>query len=122
MPWIEAVLRGQLVLARAHPDRTLAVDATGRVEIRYKPRDGRSYRASAGNLVVEKGARLLSDEEFASDQTPPRVREHEKPRTHGAMKDAWIAYTDGACSGNPGPAGSGVVVVSPDGKVHEGFE
>jgi ribonuclease HI len=36
--------------------------------------------------------------------------------------DAWIAYTDGACSGNPGPAGSGVVLISPKGKMHEGFE
>ena len=36
--------------------------------------------------------------------------------------NAWIAYTDGACSGNPGPAGSGVVLVAPGGKMHEGFE
>ncbi len=35
---------------------------------------------------------------------------------------AWVAYTDGACSGNPGPAGSGMVVIAPGGKVHEGFE
>ena len=34
----------------------------------------------------------------------------------------WIAYTDGACSGNPGPAGCGIVLISPEGKVHEGFE
>jgi ribonuclease HI len=30
--------------------------------------------------------------------------------------DTAIAYTDGACSGNPGPAGLGYVVVFPDGK------
>jgi ribonuclease HI len=27
--------------------------------------------------------------------------------------DAILAYTDGACSGNPGPAGIGVVLVAP---------
>ena len=122
MPWIEAVLRGQPVLARALPDGTLLVDAASRVEIRYRPRDGKSYRAAVGNLVVKKGAKLLADEECAPEQTPSPAREHPKLTTHGVMKDAWIAYTDGACSGNPGPAGSGVVVVSPDGKVHEGFE
>lgn len=33
-----------------------------------------------------------------------------------------IIHTDGACSGNPGPAGSGVVLVAPGGKLHEGLE
>jgi ribonuclease HI len=122
MPWIEAVLRGQPVLARALPDGTLLVDAASRVEIRYRPRDGKSYRAAAGNLVVKEGAKLIADEECAPEQAPSQARERPKLTTHGVMKDAWVAYTDGACSGNPGPAGSGVVVVSPDGKVHEGFE
>src|SRR6185369_11400278 len=31
-------------------------------------------------------------------------------------------YADGACSGNPGPAGLGIVVVSPDGTRIEGYE
>lgn len=34
----------------------------------------------------------------------------------------WIAYTDGACTGNPGPAGAGFIVIAPDGKIREGFE
>ncbi len=40
------------------------------------------------------------------------------------MRDpnGWLAYTDGACSGNPGPAGSGLVVIRPGGKIDEGFE
>jgi ribonuclease HI len=33
-----------------------------------------------------------------------------------------VAYTDGACSGNPGPAGLGVVVIAPEGQIREGFE
>lgn len=30
-----------------------------------------------------------------------------------------IVFTDGACSGNPGPGGYGVVIAYPEGKVHE---
>jgi ribonuclease HI len=45
-----------------------------------------------------------------------------KTREHAIPASAWQAFTDGACSGNPGPAGSGVVLVEPGGKLHEGLE
>ncbi len=45
-----------------------------------------------------------------------------KPAIPAVPQGAWIAYTDGACSGNPGPAGAGVVLVSPEGETHEGLE
>jgi ribonuclease HI len=121
MPWIVATLRGQRVIARANPDRTLAVEG-GRVEVRYKPNDGRAYRASPQNLDVPSDSPLLEDDAcgpVAESKPAPKAT---KLPTHGVPADAWIAYTDGACSGNPGPAGSGVVIVSPDGKIHEGFE
>jgi ribonuclease HI len=121
VPWIEAILRGQRVLARANADRSLLVDS-GRVEIRYRHDDGRAYRASARNLEVEASATLRDD-----DACIPATPATSAPRTagvaaRGAPSDAWVAYTDGACSGNPGPAGSGVVLVAPDGKMHEGLE
>jgi ribonuclease HI len=128
MPWIEAMLRGQRVLARAQPDRTLLADATGRVEIRYKPNDGRAYRAAARNLTVGDEAKLHPDEACAPPtQLPPPSAAPasgpaKKPQARSVPQGAWIAYTDGACSGNPGPAGLGVVIVSPDGKMHEGLE
>jgi ribonuclease HI len=34
----------------------------------------------------------------------------------------WMAYADGACVPNPGQAGLGVVIVSPNGSRHEGYE
>jgi ribonuclease HI len=122
MPWIEATLRGQRVLARARGDGTL-VDESGRVEIRYKPTDGKSYRAGTRNLEVAVGAKLHPDETCAPVGAVAGASRPTKavaqPR---APADAWIAYTDGACSGNPGPAGSGVVLVAPGGKMHEGLE
>ena len=122
MPWIEAMLRGQRVLARAHADRTLVADHSTRVEVRYKPSGGRAYRALARNLVISAGAKLHPDDACELEQPAATREARAKPPSHGVPSDAWIAYTDGACSGNPGPAGSGVVLVSPDGKMHEGLE
>lgn len=120
MPWIHATLRGQRVIARANPDGSFAVER-GRVEVRYKPNDGRAYQASPQNLEVVGGAQVLADDTCgpAGGAQASSPRKAEAP-VHPA--DAWIAYTDGACSGNPGPAGSGVVIVSPDGKIHDGLE
>jgi ribonuclease HI len=123
MPWIDAMLRGQPVLARANSDRTLTADASGRVEVRYKPKDGRAYRAAARNVIVVEGAKLHPDDTCSPVELPGASGTHtKKPSAHGVPRDGWIAYTDGACSGNPGPAGAGVVLVSREGKTHEGFE
>ena len=130
MPWIEAMLRGQRVLARAQADGRLMADDGTRVEIRYKPSSGRAYRALARNLIVGEGAKIHPDEACAPAVAAAEAEERQKKpqknlkkaAQHGVPSDAWIAYTDGACSGNPGPAGSGVVLVSPDGKMHEGLE
>ena len=122
MPWIEATLRGQRVLARAKADGTLAAEG-GRVEIRYNPKDGRAYRAAARNLELLPGGKLLSDEACEPISGGPASAAASRAAPAPAHPPgAWVAYTDGACSGNPGPAGSGIVLVSPKGKMFEGFE
>jgi ribonuclease HI len=123
MPWIEAMLRGQKVLARVKDDGSL-LDEGGRVEIRYKPKDGKAYRAARGNLAIVAGAAVLPDDTCGPAEAPPEKGAPAKaaPRAHAVPADAWQAFTDGACSGNPGPAGSGVVLVAPGGKMHEGFD
>jgi len=121
MPWIEALLRGQRVLARAQPNGALASEG-GRVEIRYRANDGRAYRAAASNLEVVSGAPLLAEEAVGPLQAGRPAARTGAREVPAAPVDAWVAYTDGACSGNPGPAGCGVVLVSPDGAMHEGFE
>ncbi len=129
MPWVHALLRGQKVLARARADGALDVDA-GRVEIRYKSSDPRAYRASAANLTVAAGATVLGDETCvpAAPATEPAgktgktAKAASKTSPVRSVAAEWVAYTDGACSGNPGPAGSGMVLIAPGGKIHEGFE
>ncbi len=134
MPWIHRLLRGQKVLARCEADGTLRLDE-GRVEIRYKPGDGRAYRAYPANLVAADGE-VLPDEHCAPAGAAPERKasetgeaggatkkapakkaatkksgvSHAEHHEHDAHTKALTVYADGACSGNPGPAGLGVVM------------
>ena len=104
----------------------------GRVEIRYKPNDGRAYQAGARNLELVPGEALLPDDAVAPGEAVPSKAERSKERKEAAAaeatrpgavpKDAFTVYADGACSGNPGPCGLGIVIVGPDGKMADGFE
>ena len=134
MPWVTATLRGQKVYARALEDGTLLVEQGGRVEVRYKPADGRAYRASAANVGVVAPVVIHPDDFCAEVSAAPAAaatkgssgaggraaRAPHEPAKVAAGE--WIAYTDGACSGNPGPCGLGVVVIAPDGRTGEGSE
>jgi len=117
MPWRHATLRGQNVLARVRADGQFD-EKDGRVEIRYRASDTRAYHARASNLVakhdplVEDGDVAPAEAAKPKKATPARIEEH---------KGSWVAYTDGACTGNPGPAGSGTIVIEPGGKIHESY-
>lgn len=123
MPWVRAALRGQKVFAKADESGRL-VDSGGRVEIRYKANDGRKYEARASNLAVEPGP-VLPEETCAAASAVDKPAASEQGATRSGRtaakgaaakpavipEGAIIAYADGACSGNPGPAGLGVVVI-----------
>jgi ribonuclease HI len=119
MPWIEANLRGQKVFARANARGELVAEG-GRVEIRYNRNDGRAYRAAAGNLIVGEGAAILPDDHCGAAEAAPQKKSEAPSRVD--PKTTWLVYADGACSGNPGPAGAGYVVIPPGGSPKEGFE
>jgi ribonuclease HI len=123
MPWVRALLHGQVVYARAKPDGTLLLQGN-RVEVCYSPNASRLYMARSTNVVKEQGAQVLPDEACTPRaDSASRLRKAtaiggsvtRKAMTSTAMpkvpKDSIIAYADGACSGNPGPAGLGVVVI-----------
>ena len=67
MPWVKAQLRGQTVFARVNEAGSFLIE-DGRVEIRYKPNDGRLYRAKADGLTMVD-AKLLP-EDTCSDASP----------------------------------------------------
>jgi ribonuclease HI len=135
MPWTVALLRGQKVLARASEDGSFVAEG-GRVEIRYRKTDPKAYRAGVGNLTIVAGEALVPDGEVvpgaevpsasgaagAAAKTPKAASARSAAAPAPVKADAWVAYTDGACSGNPGPAGSGMVVIHPGGRIDEGFE
>jgi ribonuclease HI len=142
VPWVRALLRGQKIYARATDTGALLAEG-GRVEIRYKPNDGRRYQARADNLQVVPGAPLpdetcgvaqaVEKAEGAADAGAgpsskgsgggPRSSSRGRARggreaTAGVIPEGTIlCYADGACSGNPGPAGLGVVIIDGDTRV-----
>jgi len=117
------------VFVQADERGQLAQDAQGRVEIRYKANDSRAYRAAVRNLEPIEAAELLPDSACAQaspaqdgKSTTTRAGKTGKSKTGSKSaaaaavaarelpEDAIVVYADGACSGNPGPAGIGVVV------------
>lgn len=114
-------LRGTKVLARCdEAGRPLAEG--GRVEIRYKRTDRRAYRAALGNLESVEGASVLPDDHCVPASPAPSAKGgpakksgSKKPKEPAEAPHhpdgAIIVYADGACSGNPGPAGLGVVIL-----------
>jgi ribonuclease HI len=136
MPWIKHRLRDVDVWARIDAAGALVTDRDGRVEIVYKPAAGaKVYRAGARNLSTVAGTSPLDFEagepapEKQAKATTRTSRPPVKPVEDRAVvtpgapsaaspadssSDAVQVWTDGACSGNPGPAGAGVVII--DGK------
>lgn len=119
MPWTEHRLRGQLVLAKTDEQGQLVVEG-GRVEVRYRPKDGRAYQASARNLDRFATAATYPDDHCAPAEAAPKKDEDKKAKSAAkktaaaaAIEDVdgtIVVYADGACTGNPGPAGLGVVI------------
>lgn len=114
MPWIKHRLRDAEIWAKVDAAGALVTDRDGRVEIVYKPADGaKVYRASARNLTSVPGAPAI---ELVVGERAPEQPPASKPAGNPGKPpaDAIQVWTDGACTGNPGPAGLGVVII--DGK------
>jgi len=127
MPWRPMMIRGTRVLARCEEDGQLRAES-GRVEIRYGPTSPKAYRAAVRNLEEAGDEAILPDDhcvdvDGASGGAPKKTTK--ASRGKGAKAGAYpteaegdeiLVYADGACSGNPGPAGSGVVLITREGR------
>ncbi len=91
------------------------LDADGRAEMKYRETDTKSYRPSAVNLIPAEGAAQSDPHPEPKRPRPSSATKKVHPRapakTHSSGGSAVEIWTDGACSGNPGPMGIGVVVI-----------
>ncbi len=128
MPWRRMRLRNAEVLARCDASGELVAN-DGRVEVRYKPNDGRAYFAGASNLKPPGGAPKIEPDSFCGPGEAVKKPSKSKKKAAGTTTNATSApekpegdevlvYADGACSGNPGPAGVGAVALWAD-QTHE---
>jgi ribonuclease HI len=115
-------LRNAEVFARCDASGDL-ISKEGRVEVRYKPNDGRAYFASAANLKPLAGAPKIEPDSFCGPGEAAKKPSKSKKTAAAAPTaatperpegDEVLAYADGACSGNPGPAGVGAVAIWAD--------
>src|SRR5262245_62120956 len=123
--WVRAQIRGQSVYARADEYGDLWVRGR-RVEIRYKPFDGKFYSAKAKNLVVVDQTLLPEATCGPAERAPKRRRKRRKKRADVSLTPSpsrlrqtpHIAdvevYTDGSYGSNNGVMGMGVVFVARD--------
>ncbi len=114
MPWIRRKLKDNVVYAETDNTGNLVIGSDGRVTILYKLSPGaKTYRAGARNLAPA-GDDTLEVFDAAENQAAAKKAATSKSPI---PDDAVIVYTDGACTGNPGPAGLGVVII--DGEARE---
>jgi len=127
--WIDMDFRGQRVKARAKPNGDLLVGDGGFVEFRYQVQ-GKSYKSRPDSFQPVPGA-SVQVVASAPKATSPSASKTSAPSKTAAGKTSRVVsgkgggrivdlahrrgaknavqlWTDGACSGNPGPAGLGV--------------
>lgn len=115
MAWRTMLLRGTPVLARCDEEGELVAEKAGRVEIRYKPGASKSYAATASNLEADPEDARIFEDTFCTDAALKKGKKKSAKKSTGTPptmpeEGELLAYCDGACSGNPGPAGLGVVI------------
>lgn len=121
MAWKQFQFKDQTVFVRVLATGKPIVHR-GRVEMRYRLGATKSYRAAPDNLIETDGE-ILPDEDFGGAPAPAVSSQAVREEPVKAAGPATIViHTDGACSGNPGPAGIGVVIERPEGDIIEHSE
>ena len=117
MPWQKMLFRNEAVWILVGDDGRPVLDRDGRAEMKYREGDTKSYRPGLANLSLVPGApsvapapvQALKARSGAADKTPREAPADGAVVSRGEAPMA--VWTDGACSGNPGPMGIGVVVI-----------
>ncbi len=131
MAWIRKRLKAQKVWVRTDPSGNPLLGPDGRADVIYNP-GGKVYRAAGSNLLADDDPLVLSEEQArpgppaeagkpVAKPAKPAAKRNGSHIGNGALhdkgdvpEDAIHIYTDGACTGNPGPMGIGVVLLYGD--------
>lgn len=146
MPWVKVEFKEQEVWAEVDAAGQLRVEG-GRVRVRYSDKAGaklysgsptRIGRALGGPVELPEGVAAEAPTApgagpagagrgggFGSAATrtaaqASAARAHLREQLEALPPGTHVAFTDGACKGNPGPAGSGAVLRLADGRRLEG--
>ena len=107
--------KGERVFVKANESGKPELDGAGRAEMKYRETDNKSYRPSASNLFPDDDAAPSSSSSpssfLSASSSPATARPKAKAKAHTTSGHALELWTDGACSGNPGPMGIGVVAI-----------
>ncbi len=121
--WRKVRFKGKEIWAECTPDGEPKTDGAGKVTIVYGL-GGKAYSTFPDRLKPVAGAAIEEGPEAAPNTSAKGSR-----KKAGAKKDSSIfggseadltdthavhLWTDGACSGNPGPAGAGTVLIDGD--------
>ena len=104
--WKEALFKGQNVFVQTDEGGN-AIAKNGLLSMKYKLDGGKVYSASEKNIELSEGELHESAGKTAQGQRSSTKAQKTVPTPR---ENAIVIYTDGACSGNPGPAGFGVFV------------
>jgi ribonuclease HI len=104
--------RGQLVWVRVDAAGKPVLDGEGRAEMRYREDDARTYRPSARNLEPADGNAPAAPLPAEPAAPAPALAPLPARPLLAADGETIHVWTDGACTGNPGPMGIGVVVIA----------
>lgn len=142
MPWVRSLFKDKVVWAEADVQGRPVVSG-GRRTIRYSEAAGaKLYRAGAAGITEGPGGPVELPEGTSADEggAAPGARagkgsgfgkagtrtqaqavaaEADARGRIDAAAGSVRCFTDGACTGNPGPAGAGCRVEFPDGRVRE---
>jgi len=116
--WVKVRFKGETVHARCESNGALVAGPGGFVEFRYAPA-GKSYKSRPESFERIAGAVPEARTETASVAATKASSSGAKSRSRVTGKGGVVdlsgrrgvavqLWTDGACSGNPGPAGLGV--------------
>ena len=124
MTWARMSFKGQVVWVRSDDGVRPALDADGRAEMKYRESDTRTYRPLPQNLGPASAQTAQPTGQAVKPAARPAPRKPSVAKPAQALQSASgktvHVWTDGACSGNPGPMGIGVVVVAGDQRKEHG--